>query len=58
VHVLTTTEVHKQTNLLGKLLERTPEHVIIHQKGRKLKIPRDVIVQVKMPPSKFEDFDD
>jgi len=55
VNVQTSEEHHKQTNLFGKLLERTKEHLFIMQKGRKLKIPRNIVIEVKMPPSRFED---
>ncbi len=55
VNVQTSEEHHKQTILSGKLLERTKEHLLIMQKGRKLKIPRNIVIEVKMPPSRFED---
>lgn len=55
VNVHTSEVHHKQTNLSGKLIERTKDHLFIMQKGRKLKIPRGIVVEVKMPPSLYED---
>jgi ribosome maturation factor RimP len=52
---VTTKEVFKKRTLFeGTLLERTEETVNISQKGRIIKIPRNLVVSVCLPKAKFE----
>jgi len=53
----TTTEFKKKTKFEGTLVERTEAAVVLSLKGRVVKIPRDLIDQVRLPDPKYEDTD-
>jgi hypothetical protein len=55
---VTTKEVFKKKTLFeGTLVERTEECVFISQKGRPIRIPRDLIAEVRLPKPKYESTD-
>ena len=56
---VTTTEEHKKKKSFeGSLIERTDKHVVVSQKGRIVKVPREIIDKVSLPKPKFEQNDD
>ena len=55
---VTTKELFKKKTLFeGTLVERTDECVFISQKGRPIRIPRDVVAEVRLPKPKYESTD-
>jgi ribosome maturation factor RimP len=55
---ITTKEVFKKKTLFeGTLVERTDECVFISQKGRPIRIPRELIAEVRLPKPKYESTD-
>jgi ribosome maturation factor RimP len=55
---VTTTEIYrKKTTFEGTLVERNDETVAISQKGRMIRIPREIIAEVRLPRSKYESTD-
>ena len=57
VSVSTTEIFKKKTAFEGTLVERTEEYVSISQKGRLIKVPRNVIAEVRLPKPKYESTD-
>jgi ribosome maturation factor RimP len=57
VTVTTTEEYKKKTKFEGTLVERLEDVVSISQKGRIVKIPRELIDQVRLPKPKYEPTD-
>lgn len=55
---VTTTEIYKKKTVFeGTLVERTDENVCISLKGRIVKVPRDLILDVRLPKPKYESTD-
>ena len=55
---ISTTEIYKKKALFeGTLVERSAENVCISLKGRIVKIPRELISEVKLPKPKYESTD-
>ena len=55
---VTTTETYKKKTVFeGTLVERTDENVCISLKGRIVKVPRDLILDVRLPKPKYESTD-
>ena len=55
---ISTTEIYKKKELFeGTLVERSAENVCISLKGRIVKIPRELISEVKLPKPKYESTD-
>ena len=50
----TTTRKPPKSLYEGTLVGRTDEHVILSLKGRKINIPRDKVVEVRLPKAKTE----
>lgn len=52
---VTTSEIYrKKTTFEGTLVERSGDNVCISLKGRPVKIPRDIITEVRLPKPKYE----
>ena len=55
---VTTTEIYKKKTVFeGTLVERTDENVCISLKGRIVKVPRDLVLDVRLPKPKYESTD-
>lgn len=55
---VTTTETYKKKTVFeGTLVERTDENVCISLKGRIVKVPRDLVLDVRLPKPKYESTD-
>lgn len=57
VLVTTSEDVNSKSNFEGSLVGRTENDVIISVKGKKMKIPRALVTQVKLPTPKRESTD-
>ena len=52
--VVTKEECNGKTSFEGNLLGRTADTVDLSMKGRKISIPRELVLEVRLPKAKIE----
>ena len=55
--ITTSEDINNKKFLEGTLVGRTEDHVLISVRGKKMKIPRNIVAEVKLPKFKTESSD-